>query len=187
MNPADWEKQINALLDGELDAASAEGLEAAAAQDSDLARLIVDAWNLRKNMDQLQLERAPASLRRKLRRIPRQHRLANPRRVRVLPGWVLAGGAAAIVLVAVAMMMGKPAGQAVMNPSSGASLGASDAVRAEQARRELAIAFYYLDKVGLRVEQQIHGVLNDELSAPVKDNLSKHMPYTGRSHKEKRA
>jgi len=185
--PKDWESEINALLDGALDEASAEALKTAAARDPVLAQAIVEAWQLQKTLDQLQLQKAPVSLRRKLRRIPLEQGAARRHRVLGLPRWALAGGLASVALVAVAMMMmSGPAGQGPTNTApTAASDNAGDAARVMETRRELLIAFHYLDKVGLRVEQEIHQVLNEELSAPVTENLSEHMPYSGQSHKEK--
>jgi hypothetical protein len=37
----------------------------------------------------------------------------------------------------------------------------------------------------MRVGREIHEELNEELSAPIKDNFSKYMPYSGQSLKEK--
>ena len=178
-HPADgWEEAINELLDGALDDASADALKAAAEGDRELALAIVDAWRLQKSMDELALEKAPAGLRRKLRRIPREYRVTSPYRPMGLPGWALAGGMATMVLAAVAVMM-------VTGPQPTASRRGVDAAKVAQTRRELATAFHYLDKVGLRVGREIHEELNDELSAPIRDNLSKHLPWTGQTQKEK--
>jgi len=181
----DWEAEINALLEGELDQAAAEALKAAAAEDSRLAAAIVEAWQLQKSMDELQLEKVPPSLRRQLRRIPRQHRRASRKPWLGLNGWLPAGAMAAVVLIALALVFGRPGGTA--GPQPNAARKGVDMAQVEQARRELATAFRYLDKVGLRVGQEIQAELNDELSDPIKDNLSKHLPYTGQSQKEKHA
>jgi len=186
-NPIDWEDKINALLDGALDEASAEALKSAAKADSALARAIVDAWQLQKGMDQLALEKAPASLRRKLRRIPHEHKAAPRRPLLALPRWVLAGSLASLALIAVVLVLRPPAGQAVTATGPVVKQTAGESAQAAQARRELAIAFYYFDKVGSRVGRQIHQELNEELSAPIKENLSKHLPYTGQAYKEKHA
>ena len=187
-NPTDWEDKINALLDGVLDEASTEALKSAAGTDGALARAIVSAWQLQQGMDQLALEEAPASLRRKLRRIPREHKAAGRRPLLTLPRWALAGSLAALALIAVVTVMNRrPDGQAITAPQHLAGHTASEPAQVAQARRELAIAFYYLDKVGLRVGREIHSELNDELSAPIKENLFKHMPHTGQSDKEKHA
>lgn len=185
--PKDWEIEINALLDGELDDVSARALKVAAAEDRVLARAIVAAWQLHQSLEQQRPLRAPACLRRKLRRIPREQKAATGRLVFAMPRWLPAGGLAAIVLVAVGIFLNEPAGRTVINSQATASRSASDAALRQQTRRELAIAFYYLDKAGLRLGRQIHQLMNDELSAPVRDELSRHLPYVGSAHKENNA
>jgi hypothetical protein len=180
----DWETEINALQDGELDETSAEALKAAAAADSRLAAAIVEAWQLQKSMDELRPERAPASLRRKLRRIPRQQTLASRKPWLGLPGSAPAGAMAAVVLIALVVLIGRPGG---MGLQPGAARSGANMARVEQTRRDLATAFHYLDKVGLRVGREIRQDLNDELSAPIKDSIYKHLPYTGQGQKEKQA
>ena len=69
-----WEDQINALLDGELSSDDADLLKAEASDDRALARAIVEAYQLQQAMDAIDVERAPASLTRKLQAIPRKHR-----------------------------------------------------------------------------------------------------------------
>jgi len=177
-----WEAEINAMLEGELDKTSTEALKAAAAADRRLASAIVEAWQLQKSMDELRPERAPASLRRKLRRIPRQQALAARKPWLVLPGWAPAGAVAALVLIALAVLTGRPGGT---GPQPNTLRNGADMARVEQTRRELATAFHYLDKVGLRVGREIREELNDELSAPIKDNIYRHLPYTGQAQKEK--
>ena len=184
-NPGDHEAWINELLDGELDEAAAQALKAAAAEDSVLARAIVDAWQLQKGMDQIQLEKAPASLSRKLKRIPQQQRAALRGSAPGLSRWVMAAGLASLVVAVALTLMMDPARRDVAAPQPFATQAETDAARVAQTRRDLATAFFYLDKVGLRLGHQINEVLNDELSAPVKHNLIKHMPFTGASHKEK--
>jgi len=180
----DWEQEINELLEGALDESSAEALKVAAARDSELAQAIVRAWQLQKSMDELHLEKAPASLRRRLKRIPREHPGPSRHPWFVPARRVMAGSMAVLVLVAVVLTAGRFAGTERQQMDSQA---AAEAVRVTKARRDLATAFYYLDKVGLRVGREIHEELNDELSAPIRDNLSKHLPYTGQSQKEKHA
>ena len=186
-NSTNWEDQINALLDGALDEASVAALKSAAEKDDTLARAIVEACQLQQSMDQLALEKAPASLRRKLRRIPKEHKAASRHPLTAPPRWVLAGSLASLVLIAVVMDMNQPAGKAVTTSQSAARDTASNSAQVAQTRRELAIAFYYLDKIGLQVGRQIREEMNEELSAPIKDNLSQHMPYTGQAYKEKHA
>lgn len=173
----DYEAAINALIDGELDEREAAALKAAADGDPALARAIVDAWNLQKGLDGLQLEHPPARLTRRLRRIPAEQRRAGgwsprPRRIAV-------GATASVALAAFAMMM--------TSTRSGPEPGVPDPAelaRVEAARRDLAIAFHYLDKVGERTGRHLGGVLHDDLAEPVTESLIRHMPYTGTSRKE---
>ena len=55
-----WEEKINALLDGELDPNESEQLKWAASNDQDLARSIVEAYQLQRAMEHVQVEKAPA-------------------------------------------------------------------------------------------------------------------------------
>ena len=156
-NPTDREAEINALLDGELDEASIASLKAAAAGNGELAQAIIEAWQLQKGLDDLQLEKAPASLRRKLKRIPGEQKARAGRWVFSPPRWAVAGGLASVVLVAVAMMMSQPAAPPATNSIQLSSDAENNRVRMEQTTRDLQVAFFYLDKVGLRLGQQIHG------------------------------
>ena len=72
-----WEERINALLDGELSADDAELLKAEASDDRELARAIVEAYQLQQAMDEVRVERAPSSLSKRLNAIPRQQRKAQ--------------------------------------------------------------------------------------------------------------
>jgi hypothetical protein len=60
----EWEEQVNALLDGELNDVQAGALKAAAASDQALAQAIIEAYQLQQALNALPLERAPDSLRR---------------------------------------------------------------------------------------------------------------------------
>ena len=71
---ADWEDQVNALMDGELDDSEARNLKSLVDGDSALARAIIEAYQLQRVLAAIPAEQAPASLRRKLRRIPARHR-----------------------------------------------------------------------------------------------------------------
>ena len=82
---AEWESQVNALLDGELDEESTAALKQEAGEDHELARAIIEAYELQRGMERLGMEHAPSSLRKKLRQIPRaQKPFLRPRR------WVIA-------------------------------------------------------------------------------------------------
>ena len=54
----------------------------------------------------------------------------------------------------------------------------------EQARRDLAVAFAYMDRAGVRTGAEIQNVLGSELRNSVKKPLSEHMPFTEQFRKE---
>ena len=100
----DMEERINALLDGELDESEAAALKRDAEKDQALARAIVDAYALRAQLDELEIERAPASLRARLAKIPKTES-AGGNSWFGLPRWIPLGAMAAIPLAVVAMVM----------------------------------------------------------------------------------
>jgi len=162
----DWESEVNALLDGELDETSTDLLKQAASEDHALARAIIEAYQLQRGMHQIGVEQAPASLRRKLRTIPRNNRQSfRPQR------WAMVTAMAAIPLLAIGLVLMQP-----QQPSK---------AEVEQARQDLAVAFTYIDKVGSRAGDRIHSVFGSQLRHGVTDTISKHFPYTEQSLKEK--
>ena len=129
---------------------------------------------LERLFGQIAIERAPASLRRRLRRIPVEQ---QPRDSwwRRLPGptsgprWVLVPAlAAAVLVVGIVLLMPRP-------PSQEEVL---------QARRDLAVAFGYIEQAGLATGREIESALGDGLRHPVKDSLSEHIPFTRQFRKE---
>ncbi len=125
-------------------------------------------------MEQLTIEKAPASLRRRLQRIPREERgragfwsWLFPEQ---FPRWAMAPAFAAVPLLVLAVVLMQP-----RQPSP---------TEVEQARQDLAVAFAYMDKVGLRTSSEIKTVLGGELRRGVKDTLSEHIPFTEQSLKE---
>ena len=125
-------------------------------------------------MEQLTIEKAPASLRRRLQRIPREERgragfwsWLFPEQ---FPRWAMAPAFAAVPLLVLAVVLMQP-----RQPS---------AADVEQARQDLAVAFSYMDKVGLRAGSEIKTVLGGELRRGVKGPLSEHIPFTEQSLKE---
>ncbi len=161
---ADWESQVNDLLDGDMNESAAALLKEAAASDHELARAIIEAWELQRGMESLGVERAPASLRRKLKNIPARERNDNlPRRW--FTGALGAGAVsfAGAALLAVAILVARP-----WEPS---------VAEVEQARQDLRVAFAYLDKINNRTAQQIDGVVATELRDSVTGVISKHVPY----------
>jgi hypothetical protein len=122
-------------------------------------------------LERLEIERAPARLRRRLRRIPRdERRRERPSWGWPPPRWAFAPALAAVPLLVIGLVLMQP-----RQPSE---------AEVEQARQELALAFAYLDKVGNRTGATIHTVLDHELGDGVKDNLSRHIPFTEQSRKE---
>jgi anti-sigma factor RsiW len=167
-----WEQQINALLDGELSADDAELLKAEATDDRELARAIVEAYQLQQAMDALRVERAPASLTKKLRAIPRQHRskpvfsglfnLAQPR-------WAAALAAIPLVVIAVSLM----------RPDT------PSAAEVAQARQEMAIAFAYLDKAGVITGREIESTVGRTMANAVTDSVNRTIQSQSLNFKEK--
>lgn len=125
-------------------------------------------------MEQLTVEKAPASLTRRLKRIPREQGRAGSRwswlNPPQFPRWAMAPAFAAIPLLVVAVMLMQP-----RQPS---------AAEVEQARQDLIVAFAYMDKVGVRTGSEIQTILGSELRRGVKDTLSEHLPFTEQSLKE---
>ena len=126
-------------------------------------------------MAKLSVEKAPASLTRRLQRIPREQRSKEGQWSwlpfgQPSPGWLLAPAFALVpLLVLTVVLMQKP------QPS---------AADIEQARQDLAVAFAYIDKAGYRTGHEIQSVLGGELRHTVKGNLSKHFPFTKQSLEE---
>jgi hypothetical protein len=134
------------------------------------------AWESSINvmMEQLTIEKAPASLSRRLKRIPREQSRKENWWSRLFPAqfprWAMAPAFAAVPLLVLAVVLMQP-----RQPSP---------AEIEQARQDLAVAFAYLDKVGYRTGNEIQTVLGSELRHSVKDKLSEHIPFTEQSQKE---
>jgi hypothetical protein len=124
---------------------------------------------------ELDVERAPPGLTRRLYRIPQEEQGRQSWLQRLLasgprPRWVLVPALAAAVLAlgVILMLPRQPSQEEIL-----------------QARHDLGVAFSYIDKAGVLTGQEIQSVLGGELRHTVKDNLSKHIPFTEQSHKEK--
>jgi hypothetical protein len=147
---ADWEEQLNELLDGELGPQQAEDLKTAAEQDRLLARAIVESYQLQKALSEIPVQRAPASLRRKLQKIPRQQQaLARPWFFR--PRWAFAVAAVPALILVLLWPQG------VENTPA----------EVAQGKRDLAVALYYFDKSRRRAVGEIETRIDQELGAPV--------------------
>ena|SRR5690554_4866272 len=155
------ERQINALLDGELSALDAAELKAAARDDAVLASRIVDAYQLQQLMAELPKERAPASLTKRLLAIPAEAQASKSRKrlIWLQPRWVVALAAVPLAIIAVSLMQPK-------GPS---------AAEIEQARQDLALAFAYLDKAGRitsrEIENQVGNTMTDAIAGSVLKNV----------------
>ena len=179
-----WEDRINALLEGELSPEDADLLKAEASDDRELARAIVEAYQLQQVMDTVHVERAPDSLRKRLRSVPRQQRstkkfsLLQPRWATAQAGlstalrpYLLALAAIPLVLITVTLM--RPT-----TPSE------ADVAK---ARQEMAIAFAYLDKAGVVTRREIESTVGQTLANAVTGSVNKAIQSQNLYSKEKEA
>jgi hypothetical protein len=178
-----WEDQINALLDGELSSEDAELLKVEATDDRDLARAIVEAYQLQQAMDTVHVERAPASLTKRLRAIPREQR-PTPKFSLLQPLWAIAqAGLSAgfrpkllalaaivpLILITVSLMQPKtPSAQEI-----------------EQARQDLAVAFAYLDKAGQFTGREIESAVGNTMSDAIAGSVIRTIKSQNETSKEK--
>ncbi|HKJ16557.1 MAG TPA: hypothetical protein VJ984_04345 [Xanthomonadales bacterium] len=173
-----WEARINDLLDGELGEDEVAELKREAETNAALAQAIIDAHALQARLDDLQIERAPESLRTRLAEIPDTERpLPEPRKAGSwfgLPRWIPAGALAAIPVLVIAMTM-------MRSQPQGPEYTEAEILKAQQ---EVAIAFAYLDRIGQRAGQQIESELAKELSSGITENVSRYMPYTNHTEQE---
>ena len=161
-----WEEQINALLDGELSPEDADLLKAEATDDRELARAIVEAYQLQQAMDAIKVERAPSSLTKKLNAIPRKE--SKPLFGFLQPRWVMALAAVPLVLLSVSLMQPDTPSEA-------------DLVK---ARQEMAIAFAYLDKAGMITGREIESTVGNTLANAVTGSVNKAIKSQNRYTKE---
>lgn len=174
LDMAEWEAQVNALLDGELDDAQADALKTRAEGDQALARAIIEAYQLQRLMSALPAERAPDSLRDKLRRIPAEQAslaLAGnddrrrkapavteraPRRwFNFEPRWVMALAALPLV-VALGLQFSGPR--------------APSEAELVQARQDMALAFSYLQKASVVTGREIEQTIGTGMRDPVTES-----------------
>lgn len=165
-----WEEQINALLDGDLSARDAELLKAEATDDRELARAIVEAYQLQQAMDQVRVERAPRSLTKRLKAVPREYR-SKPTFSLLQPRWAMALAAIPLVVIAVSLM----------RPDT------PSASEIAQARQELAIAFAYLDKAGAITGREIESTVGHTMANAVTGSVNKVIQSPNLTSKEKEA
>jgi len=164
------EAQINALLDGELGESDADELKSAATDDRDLARKIVEAYQLQQLMDGLHVERAPASLRKRLISIPREQR--TPTGFRFLqPRWAMALAAVPLAIITLNLMQ--------------PDVPSADEIAT--ARQELAIAFAYLDKAGEFTGREIESKVGNTMADAIAGSVIRNVKSQYESSKEKEA
>ena len=161
-----WEDKINALLDGELSADDADLLKAEAVDDRDLARAIVEAYQLQQAMDSVHVERAPASLTKRLHAIPRQQK---PKFSLFQPPWVTALAAIPLVIIAVSLM----------RPDT------PSASEIAQARQEMAMAFAYLDRAGVITGREIESTVGHTMANAVTGSVNRAIKSQNLTSKEK--
>ena len=161
-----WEDKINALLDGELSADDADLLKAEASDDRDLARAIVEAYQLQQAMDSVHVERAPASLTKRLHAIPRQQK---PKFSLLQPRWVAAFAVIPLVIIAVSLM----------RPDT------PSASEVAQARQEMAMAFAYLDRAGVITGREIESTVGHTMADAVTGSVNKAIKSRNLTSKEK--
>lgn len=168
----DWEEQINALLDGELEAGATEKLKAAANEDHDLARAIIEAYQLQRAMEHVGIEKAPASLRRSLRKIPRQNRS-----VFLQPRWVTAFAAVPLAVISLALLQPGPATVPAVEQApfelAADTPQTMDPEKIERAMQDLQTAFAYIDLVSDRTSNRIESELGGEMTDAVAGSIFK--------------
>ena len=164
-----WEDRINALLDGELSAEDADLLKAEATDDRQLARAIVEAYQLQQAMDEIKVERAPDSLRKRLKAVPRQHRRAGFSFFQ--PRWAMALAAVPLVVITISLMQPDTPSESEI----------------AQARQEMAIAFAYLDKAGVITGREIESVVGHTMADAVTGSVNKAIQSQNLNSKEKKA
>ncbi len=166
----DWEDNINALLDGELNPEATATLKAAATDDAILARAIIEAYQLQQAMANITVERAPASLRRKLRRIPGEQR-SGQRPAYLQPRWAMALAAIPLVILLINLA------------------GPKEPTEAElvKARQDLAIAFATIEKVSNRTGREIESTLGGEMNDAVAGSVIRIIQQQNILNKEKQA
>lgn len=174
-----WETRINELLDGELGPQQIAELKGEARKNEKLAQAIIEAYALQARLDELEVERAPDSLRTRLAGIPGSQK-EQPARWFGLPRWIPASAMAAVPVLVIAMVMMQPQTQ----PQDQAGVPEYTEAEIQQAQQDLLTAFAYLDRIGARTGQQIESELAEELSSGVNENITRHMPFTNNPEQE---
>ena len=160
----DIERRINALIDGELSDAEAEALKLEAREHPALAARIVDAWRLQQTLDTLGTERAPRSLTRKLKAIPRRERPAYQR-----PFWLAAATAVPVAVLAVALW--RPAATPPVEP---ASMPIADAA---SVQRDVELAFALVQDATQRANRHYRREIGETINEAIADPVERSLPF----------
>lgn len=166
-SPESWEAQVSALIDGELDDREALALRSAVADDPALARAIIEAQQLQQLMRNIPLESAPAGLRRRLGRIPRQQQgMAWSAWLR--PRWAFAVAAMPLLLALGLHWQDERQQQREI----------------AQGQRDLVLALSYLQRAGEQLNPRISAALHTGITRPVADNALQALQQTSEYTKE---
>ncbi|MDZ4728368.1 MAG: hypothetical protein SH820_00255 [Xanthomonadales bacterium] len=190
-NPLYWEEQINALLDGELNDEQAGQLQAAARNDPALAQAIVAAYQLQQALEAIPQQRAPASLRHKLTNIPDEQgrKVGRKARPTCRSGWFQSAwisALAAIPLVIIALSLWQPAELGIIEHTV-TELTEPTTAELREARRELAVAFGYLGRVGRKTGLEIGNTVNREMQQTINENMIRTIQEQMEFNKERNA
>ena len=149
----DWEQQINALIDGELNKDEVAALMTAAAQAPALQRQLEQAQQLQQALHNIPAQRAPRSLRKKLQQIGQEE---GKQHAGFMPWWRWGAIAAAIPLLLMVSL-----GDRSQSPST---------AEIEQGRRDLAVALGYLGRAGQRTAMTIDGSISRDVVGSIRGN-----------------
>ena len=116
-----------------------------------------EAYQLQQAMESVRVERAPVSLRKRLKAIPREQRERKPLFGWMQPRWAAAFAVAPLLLVSISLMQPKQPTQEEI----------------DQARYEMAIAFAYLDKAGVITGREIEANVGTKVAEAVTGSVSK--------------
>jgi anti-sigma factor RsiW len=153
LSDEDWEQQINALIDGELGREEVAALMAAAAQEPEFRRQLETAQQLQQVLHQLPAQRAPRSLRRKLRRIGEADR---NERTTSIPWWRWG-----VIAVSIPVLLMVSIGDKPQAPST---------AEIEQGRRDLAVALGYLGRAGQKAAQEVDLSISRGVVGSIREN-----------------
>ncbi|MCF6226066.1 MAG: hypothetical protein L3J22_07175 [Xanthomonadales bacterium] len=168
MNQQTFDDAIEELLAGDMDMQQAERLKQASASDQAMASTIIDAWALRKGLDELEIESVSATLEARLLAIPdqsqsqtRNNRFAwlNPANWQTGQSWAIGSALAMSLIIAIGIN--------------------SQPNRAEilQAREDIRIALAYLGKSLNQADQLTRDELNQQMHKILAGQAPLRQPY----------